>query len=147
MSMIKVKTSELTGSALDWPTFCAVYPGAAPTIEVIEPSTAELVPGNPLSVPGAKFLTYQGAYQSKIHWHPSTDWSQGGPLMEKYLSELTNDDGCWVVTCFTGFGDDIRHGFGRDFNSKLVGVCRAIVDAVLGDEVEVPQELVEVGHD
>jgi Protein of unknown function (DUF2591) len=135
MNTVKVKTSELTGAALDWAVAKAVG----------------LLTGESGGVYTMFTLPDEQGHRpvwidSEEIYSPSTDWSQLGPLMEKYLSELTNDDGCWVVTCFTGFADNIHYGFGRDFDSKLVAVCRAIVDAVSGDEVEVPRELLGVAY-
>lgn len=95
MSMVKVKTSELIGPALDWAV-----------------ATAEGISIHALCAGG--FAVNCEDYS------PSTDWSQGGPLIEKYLG------GCLLRV-----------------DELLLNAMRAIVLEQLGDVVSVPAEIVQ----
>lgn len=75
---------------------------------------------------------------------PDTDWSQGGPLLEKHYIELSiGDEGYWANRiCTSRYGYDTRNYHG---NTMLIAACRAIVATKLGDAVQVPAELVDGG--
>lgn len=73
----------------------------------------------------------------KRFYRPSTDWSQGGPLRDKY-----------DVGIEPGVPDGLPYAYvpGRDLHGSrgetaLIALCRAIVTAKLGDVVQVPEEL------
>lgn len=108
---MKIKTSELTGAALDWAT---------------------------LKAEGVDFtdfnLDYIDAYQR------STDWTQGGPIIEReginlcsgYHWEASKDfDPC-------GYDMDAAVEYGE---TPLIAAMRCFVASTLGNEVEVPDEL------
>lgn len=140
MNMIEVKTAELSGSALDWATFCAVFSGMQPTIHKIESVTIERKPFiKPLTFPSAVYLTYSGAYGAECNWHPSSAWEDGGPLIERYKLDISapqeSKDGPWVANTEWG------HPMGSKGETPLIAACRAICAAKLGDTVQVPAEL------
>lgn len=61
-------------------------------------------------------------------YRPSEDWAIGGPLIEKYcLTPQYRDYGGWRVDTLltTSLGD-----------TPLQAICRAVVRAAFGDEVE-----------
>lgn len=140
---VEVKTQDLTGAALDWATFCAQYKGIQPTINVIESTTKTMFEGaKPITFPRAVSLSYSGAYGVEIHWAPSADWSQGGPLIEKYAVTLTpfaisfgGSPSYWLVQPWD------QHCLPVDGPTPLIAACRAIVASLLGDTVSVPKEL------
>ena len=74
-------------------------------------------------------------------WRPTTDWAQGGPLLEKYQIELlTIKIGSDSVKHWCAF----FHADSRKYekcHTALIAICRAIVAAKLGDVVLVPEEL------
>lgn len=115
--MKTVRTSELIGAPLDW---------AVAKAQGVE-----------IDLPGSDVVwaKYAGAYS------PSTDWSQGGPLIEKYMvrtqyaadTEKRVDAGC-LAQVWRPYV--MAHG-----NTLLIAACRAIVAANLGDEVQIPAEL------
>lgn len=119
MEMVKVRTSDLIGAALDW----AVAKAQGVEIE--------------LPCSDVVWAKYAGVYS------PSTDWSQGGPLIEKYgvaidyrkLSKL------WDAHCSAMRGASWMNSC----KTPLIAACRAIVSAHLGDSVDVPAELVGGG--
>lgn len=151
-NLIKVKTADLTGAALDWSVAIAIgfssdgcsgntmrrWTGAAK--ETLE--TVRLF--GDADILGTLFS-------------PSTDWAQGGPL----LAELM-DSSQYAITPFCNGGFAISNtdneGFPYSGNTKegcfevigddlLTVTCRAVVARKLGDEVDVPAELVGVRHE
>ena len=109
---MRIKTSELEGAALDWAVAMAICPESFKTDQ----------------------KDSNGLYPWSTGWlrngSPSTDWSQGGPLIEWYYVDV--ESGPWSAY----YGRKTMHG-----DSPLIAVCRAIVAAKLGDEVDVPDEL------
>ncbi|SIR65520.1 Protein of unknown function [Aeromonas sp. RU39B] len=74
----------------------------------------------------------------KRFYRPSTDWSQGGPLRDKY------DVG---IEPSVPDGRPYAYVPGRDLDGSrgetaLIAICRAIVAAKLGDVVQVPTALI-----
>lgn len=143
-AMTVVETKKLIGEALNW----AVGQAKGLSVFVAEPQY-----GTPyrVMVHGKRtgsFLAYQERFA------PSTDWSQGGPLVESLLLS-----GKWELVRGAGVGDVMIQNWsdqcipvdGTSFNdpsiwfassSPLVAVCRAVVASALGDTVEVPAVLV-----
>lgn len=65
----------------------------------------------------------------------STDWSQGGPIIEREeigLRRYLNIAGEWVAK--------LPSGYGRG-PTPLIAAMRCLVMSKMGDEVEVPEEL------
>ena len=110
---MKVKTNELTDLALDW---------AVAKCE---------------ERPHSYAVTGQPPFTAVV-FTPSTDWAQGGPLIEKYEIDLKLvAEGEWQAS---NVFDDIA--FHRYFGpTPLVAAMRCYVASKLGDEVEVPDEL------
>ena len=100
-----MKTSELTGAALDW---------AVAKCE---------------GLPDTEYLrTHIDA------WQFSTDWSQGGPIIEREkIATNPYNDTEW----FACKGDEPE----QVGPTLLVAAMRCYVASKLGDEVEVPKEL------
>ncbi|AVI85620.1 DUF2591 family protein [Pseudomonas syringae] len=120
---IEVKTADLVGAALDW------------AVTKAEISPMEMPPKDRV------WSKYCATYS------PSTDWSQGGPLIDKYVQQL-----CDAVPPVCGWGDRAPMHYAtsddadgnRSFamgDTKLIAACRAIVASVLGETVSVPKEL------
>lgn len=130
--MIEVKTAELIGSALDWAVAKAT-------------STDQLdfVPwGDGEAVNCFCWLPDGGRRTNRCS--PSTDWAQGGPLIEKFniglLQPSASMCGEWHASTLHPDFTDYTHK-----TSPLIAACRAIVAANLGDVVSVPAELVGGG--
>lgn len=128
---MKVKTSELEWAALD----CAVAIAEGFKVTLVRGAvildgeyTEEL-----LHIP----LPNYGKRYSPVY-RPSTDWSQGGPLIEQFkigFLEPRKTENYW--TAWVGG----RGGHMLDGLTPLIAACRAIVAAKLGDEVDIPEEL------
>ena len=101
-----MKTSELTGAALDW------------AVEKCQP----------LPDHGQRFV--------EDGYHPSTDWAQGGPIIEREEINILNQNR--IVAWQRG-----RETFGAGGPTTLIAAMRCYVAIKLGDDVEIPEELME----
>ena len=124
---MKIKTSELKGAALDW--------------AVLE--ATGFFKGYTQFRSGKNFLKVYGVARSK-HLHPSTDWSQGGPIIEREEISLHTTPKfaaqCmkWDASQRNINGACVRSQFGP---TPLIAAMRCYCSAELGDEVDVPEEL------
>ena len=119
---MKMKTSELTRIALDWAVAKCEGIGLGPR--------------------GFVVYYYEG---EPAMWQPSTDWAQGGPIIERekigimrienrqahqqwVAGEHDSDypDRFWEVVCGP---------------TPLIAAMRCYVASKLGDEIEIPEEL------
>jgi hypothetical protein len=104
---MKIRTQDLTGAALDWAV--ASYADKHVTI-------GDIVWGN---------------------YAPSTDWAQGGPIIERegiqlHVNELHTE---WMATCW-GWPEQAYA------TTPLIAAMRCYVASKLGDEVDIPEELI-----
>ncbi len=130
---MKVKVSEATGPVLDWMVW--------------------EIAGGPAAYPkmvGKAFLRAWNGNSAK-YLHPSTDWSQGGPIIERAEIHLLSPYSAhpipslaksWLAHCpkaphlADGWGPAKGHG-----PTPLIAAMRCFVSSKLGDEVDVPEEL------
>jgi len=127
-----MKTSDLTGAALDW------------AVAKCEKWFAEK--GTPHNE--ALALEY-------FKFSPSTDWAQGGPIIEREgicirpprLTLATNGstvsakaDG-WFATNYTEFEGQALPRISRFGPTPLIAAMRCYVASKLGDEVDIPDEM------
>ena len=126
MSMIEVKTSNLIGAALDWSVAKACDDRRVYVLDscVIYDEFME---------------QYGDAYP--LDYSPSTDWSQGGPLIEKHKVIIAYHNAPGRMPVATTIETNPDYEFGA---TPLIAAMRAIVSAKLGDVVSVPSELVGV---
>ena len=100
-----IKTSELTGPALDW---------AVAKLE------GDLVPTG-----GVMIQTWP---------YYSTDWSQGGPIIEREkITLVVYWNGLWVAE-----PEEAHESVGE---TPLIAAMRCFVKRKLGDEIDIPEEL------
>lgn len=109
-----MKTSELTDLALDW----AVAEAFSLPIK--------LNPGHGF------FIKHPDGWE---YFVPSTDWSQGGPIIEREKIHTFFAGGTWIAEHYTSDGCFIGP-------TPLIAAMRCFVASKLGDEVEIPEELV-----
>ena len=130
--LIEVRVSNLVGVALDWAVTKAA--GLEDTAKLLFPAIID-ERNQPCMVT-----------HSWSAWSPSTDWSQGGPLYDKYLGNSTHSpyhagsDICYSA----GVGSDnpaVSHVWCHG-PTALVSFCRSLVLSKLGDTVQVPKELI-----
>ena len=68
----------------------------------------------------------------------STDWAQGGPIIEReHINLISTAVYPWRATVYMGGGVWIN----RESPTPLVAAMRCYVASRLGDEVEIPEEL------
>jgi hypothetical protein len=114
-----MKTNELTGAALDW---------AVTKCEGFDPETLN-------TKTGVVYSLRYGVYT------PSTDWSQGGPIIERECISVGDqthiheqpEHSAWYATNRKG-----AYGLGP---TPLIAAMRCYVASKLGGEVEIPEEL------
>tara|TARA_R110000850_G_scaffold264606_1_gene393743 strand:- start:3297 stop:3755 length:459 start_codon:yes stop_codon:yes gene_type:complete len=74
-------------------------------------------------------------------YSPSTNWSQGGLLIEAHRASIE-----WYGDLEEWCADTMETSAVNQFGpSPLIAACRAIVAAEIGDVVEVPEQLVSQG--
>ena len=114
---MKIKTSELSGAALDW---------AVAKCEGREFEAAE------------SFLSYY----DEGYMRYSTDWDQGGPIIERERITLrvdTTPGSSWVAFLDSAAIGHYPHR--QRGPTPLIAAMRCFVASKLGDEVEIPEEL------
>ena len=68
---------------------------------------------------------------------PSTNWAQGGPIIEREWVDLhCVNDSLWEAECPAPGGLAMQNG-----PTPLIAAMRCYVASKLGDEVDVPEEL------
>jgi len=114
-----MKTSELTDRALDW------------VVTMIEkPEACEY--GVEDWVNQRKYTVKNGEYVYR--WHQS--WMQSGPIIEREMLKLhCGEGGVWWAATYT---EPHRPLSG---STPLIAAMRCYVASVLGEEVDVPEEL------
>jgi len=127
-----MKTSELTGATLDWAV--GKIDQQQWTDEDLRWNTLDYCDtGDPDDAP----------------YSPSTDWAQGGPLIEREeltITPLFFMEGGWRANHhnlrYDEAGEYIYGSDGiMDGPTPLIAAMRCFVASKLGDEVEVPKEL------
>lgn len=107
---MKIKTSDLTLLALDW-------------------AVAKCV--------GVEFTYEDHPAHELICFKYSTDWAQGGPIIEREGVCLWSEGYDWEAKIQTGPGEWLTEWDA----SPLVAAMRCYVASKLGDEVDIPEEL------
>lgn len=110
---MKIKTSELIGDTLDWAVALIAYP------EWKEQGYLEVFP-------------YDLHFDDGEVYSPSTDWTQGGPIIEREGINLSSVAG--ITWCADG---PVSVGFYGP--TPLIAAMRCYVASKLGNEVEIPE--------
>ena len=151
---MKIKTSELTGAALDWAVAKAegykiglVFGrGTCKFLGVHRSLNGGYSESMPFALAStrkqAREADYPGVFLSGTrYWQPSADWAQGGPIIEREGIGLQygGDDWDlpWSACKETGHYEGDRY-FGQ---TPLIAAMRCYVASKLGDEADVPEEL------
>ena len=125
---MRVKISELTGAALDW------------LVAKCEGMVAQGVYGEPELTQDGLHLHYCDVLLSHPY-SPSTDWAEGGPIVQRegigirqygdFLESRWQADK-WAFK----FVDPMATG-----TTPLIAAMRCYVSSKLGDEVDIPEEM------
>ena len=142
---MKIKTSELTGAALDWAVATAEkLPLRLDPMGFRRDSPDALQAGWWVwfGTPFSMILGYTPkSNKDQRGYSPSTDWVQGGPIIEREALTVKMrhpNPRLWVS--YNGWNHD--PGFSASGPTALIAAMRCYVASKLGDEVEVPEELV-----
>jgi hypothetical protein len=116
-----MKTNDLIGPALDW------------AVAKAENFPVVIVGTN-------KFRIWKG---TKVPFDPSTNWGDGGPIIDRELCSLvrcqTNDEPeYWEAVAGHEYDHNSVRGYGP---TPLIAAMRCFVASKLGEEVDVPKEL------
>ena len=111
---MEMKTSELTGAALDW----AVAKCEGFKYEMYEHNRKK----------------WENGLHRPQHWQPSTDWAQGGTIIEREKIALDFDGKKWCAS--NNHKPLANYGL-----TPLIAAMRCYVVSKLGDTVDVPKEL------
>ena len=114
---MKIKTNELTGVALDW---------AVAKCEGGEGFWYDTIATHWVRLNGSDRALAKGWAQS---FTPSTDWAHGGPIIER--------ESMGVFPLGEGWAAGFQNG-----PTLLIAAMRCYVASKLGDEVELPEELI-----
>lgn len=107
-----MKTSELTGDALDWAVVRANYE-----------------------------INFEEVWLNwREDCRYSTDWAEAGPIIERARIgvEPWGGDAFWVAMTYSETGMTLQKKFG---SKPLIAAMRCYVASRLGDDVEIPEEL------
>ena len=113
---MRIKTKDLTGAALDW--------------AVAKADKREMLPIR-------QWITFAELTDYK----PTVSWALTGPLRDKYKLDVM--DFSKDVEPFISASYEKYNGLHSvEGPTALIAICRAVVACEIGDEVEVPDELV-----
>lgn len=132
---------DLTGDALNWAAFLALYGPLTPTIEKLPESQMGAI-----AFPGGQYLSYSNGHETAI-WQPDQDEAQAGRLIDQWgIASWRQADGTWCAlpsACLTG---ETLTGSPKNAltgPTRLIACLRAAVAYVAGEPtVAVPTELI-----
>ena len=121
-----MKTSELTGAALDWAVATALERGPKHNME----SHGRTWYGWWLAGAG---------YEYEPMPRYSIDWAQGGPIIEREKISVLDANGCWGARkTYWDNSQSSRDYFGT---KPLIAAMRCYVASKLGNDINIPEEL------
>ena len=130
METIDIKTSELTGVALDW----AVSIAEGHHYDIVD---GQVVTGREVPITSGEFA---GCMCDEVY-SPSTDWAQGGPIIEREGITVSKEDSSWSAY----FRDNLFEEDGSEFwsvgQTPPIAAMRCYVASKLGDSMSIPVEL------
>ena len=117
MAIVQVKDAE--GSVLDWMVAkCEGYHATIKSNEVV-------------------YVHPSGEWHHNGNWCPSRNWAQGGSIIERERIRLDPRESTWHAQIWSDDETEVRY-----CSTPLIAAMRCYVSSVLGDEVEVPDELI-----
>ena len=133
---MKTKTSELTGPALDWAV--AKCEGIPVTLWC-KRLWLNAVEQYGHFVDGKESMAFE----------PSTSWAQGGPIIEREkirIEPWNSGEIAWAATAYDGIafdqdGDMVEKRTWAP--TPLIAAMRCYVASKLGDEIDIPEELMK----
>lgn len=121
-----MKTSELTGAALNW------------AVAKCEEYTIEIRPAGPCGRP--VYVLAAPTDREPWVWLPSESWYHGGPIIERERICIDiGHDGVWLAYSKQNYDDNKE--FMHSGSTPLIAAMRCFVASRLGEEVEIPGRL------
>ena len=120
---MRIKTSELTGVALDWAV-----------------AKCEGVAAMRCGAGASAYLAYVPKRTAYKKYAPSTNWAQGGPIIERMMLNEGLVLRCWVERQVCEASLDFPHKFSIG-PTPLTAAMRCYAASKLGDEIDVPDTL------
>lgn len=117
---MKVKTADLIDLSLDWAV-----------AECLEATRIQLYEYN-----GRRMIRVSLPEGIHAPWEPSHYWGQGGPIVEREKIAVDWDHDCWNASKY-------GHPAYYSAPTPLVAAMRFFVASQLGDEVDIPEELLK----
>jgi len=119
-----MKTNELTGAALDW-------------------AVAKCEGFNHSNIGAPQDCSFELEFY--LMWDAgdfrySTDWAQGGPIIEREAIQLTPDE---YTQTWSAYTTNEGEPFEAVASTLLIAAMQCYVASKLGDEVEIPEELTQ----
>ena len=149
--MAKIKTGELTDAALDWAV--AISKGI-PAEELYIQKWGSRLPSSIYRRNRDEDGNLDGTYTSGPDLLFSRKWEAGGPIIEREITKIfRNVGGTWSAVILkdvpippedrgTSLALTQRMQWNAAGATPLIAAMRCLVASKLGDEVEVPEELV-----
>lgn len=126
---MKVRTEQLTGAALDW------------AVARAEGLTVFVGMNHTLTGPAVREL----GVEDEPVFSPSTDWLFVGALIEREeIAVMPTDRGWFTSMSDTNEEEGTVVNFSKRAASPLISALRCFVSRKIGDEVDLPDELVEI---
>ena len=136
MDTVTVETNKLISPALDWAV--AKCEGWEDGRYMRSPYIRKNVHGRVIGI--------QVPIHREYRWfNPSTDWSQGGPIIERELIRViapTMRGIDWIARIKQGLPSSMHGWFEKTGPDPLIAAMRCYVASKLGDAVQIPTELV-----
>jgi Protein of unknown function (DUF2591) len=111
-----IETKNLTGKALDW------------AVAKFEGYTAHI------KSDGVVYTHPTGNWHRDENWKPSSNWFQGGPIIEREKITPHADFDEWVAQAW-------QSNVTESGETLLVAAMRCYVSMKAGDSIEIPEEL------
>lgn len=84
-------------------------------------------------------IVFLADWDEAEEYSPSTDWAQGGPIIER---EMIDTRSVGITTWRASLITEDDKAYWADGPTPLITAMRCYVASKLGDEVEIPEELV-----
>ena len=125
-----MRTSELQGAALNW------------AVAKCEGVFVQISNGGWWVFDSDAFSEFRNDYNdSKLQaFQPSTDWSQGGPIIEREGIHIKKHPSDWIALPYDSVFSEEAYQQGP---TPLIAAMRCYVASKMGDEVDVPDELLQ----
>lgn len=128
-----MKTADLSGALLDyWTDRAQGVPADYLEIRPLQRGNVPNVPHLPESICVRFWMSDEIIGPDEVRVCYSTNWAMGGPLLDKHHMWISDDgEGVVYASKIPHVNEAIQEG-----PTMLIAICRAVVRAAFGDEVE-----------